>query len=377
MSRIKFFFVFAITILFFECADSEKKSVEHGASVPLKYASGFSIDKFEKYTRVDVVSPFQGSTSVLEYYLVPKGSEPLEHLADKIVVEVPINSIVCTSTTHIPILEYLGVAETLKGFPNTDYISSAIVREMVANEEVIDLGHEKGMNIEKLLALEPELVMSYLVSGDLGQLGQIDKMGIPVIINAEYLEPHPLGRAEWIKFVGAFYDLSKKADSIFSDIEDRYNVIRDKANNATKSPTVLSGVVYGDTWFLPGGQNYAAKIIKDAGGNYLWKEDSSSGFLELGFEIVYKKASEADYWIGTASYNSLDELNNGDERYSMFDSYKSKNVFSYNKRIGAKGGNEYLELGYLRPDLILNDLVMILHPEYYREDELFFFMPLK
>ena len=374
--EITLFFVYFLQ-LFFSCNPQKEYLTESGTKIQLQYANGFGIEEFDGYKKVAILSPFQGASSGFTYYLVPKGAKIPESIQDKSIVRVPVESIVCTSTTHIPLLEYLEVAGTLKGFPNTDYISSKLVREMINKKQVTDLGREQGINMEILLSIEPELVMGYLVTGDLGQLGKIEQMGIPVIINAEYMETHPLGRAEWIKFVAVFYNKSTKADSIFSEIEHRYNLAKEKANNTTDRPGVLSGVVYGDTWFMPGGKNYASKIINDAGGNYLWKDDSSSGFLELGFEVVYEKAYNADYWIGTASYNTLRDLEEGDVRYSMFGPFKSGKVFSYNKRVGEKGGNEYLELGYLRPDLILNDLVMILHPEYYQEDELFFFMPLQ
>ncbi len=370
------FFYTGFVLLLFSCQSAQENHQERGKEITLQYANGFRIEEYEGYKKVEVLSPFQGANSGFTYYLVPRNTAKPNNLRGKNVIKVPVESIVCTSTTHIPLLEYLGVIETLKGFPNTDYISSKQVRQMVDNKQVADLGREQGINIELLLAEEPEMVMGYLMTGDMGQLGKIEQMGIPIVINAEYREEHPLGRAEWIKFVAAFYDKTSIADSIFSGIVSEYKKANEMGIKASTHPTVFSGVVYGDTWFLPGGKNYAAKIILDAGGQYLWKSDSTPGFLELGFESVYEKASGADYWIGTASYNSLQSLREGDVRYGMFEAFKTGNVFSYNKRIGDKGGNEYLELGYLRPDLILNDLVMILHPEYYKEDKLFFFMPL-
>jgi cobalamin transport system substrate-binding protein len=375
-NAIILYFFTGFMLLIFSCQAIEENYQEQGREVSLEYASGFRIEEYEGYKKVEVLSPFQGANSGFAYYLVPRNGTKPENLEGKIIIQVPVESIVCTSTTHIPLLEYLGVIESLKGFPNTDYISSKKVRQMVDEGKITDLGREQGINLELLIAEAPEMVMGYLMTGDMGQLGKIEQMGIPVVINAEYLEPHPLGRAEWIKFAAAFYDKAAVADSIFAGIVKGYERAVEMAKVASARPSVFSGVVYGDTWFLPGGKNYASQIIFDAGGKYLWASDSSSGFLELGFESVYEKASNAEYWIGTASYNSLQALREGDVRYEMFDAFKSGNVFSYNKRIGDKGGNEYLELGYLRPDLILNDLVMILHPEYYQKDKLFFFMPL-
>ena len=139
----------------------------------------------------------------------------------------------------------------------------------------------------------------------------------------------------------------------------------------------MSGIVYGDTWFLPGGQNYAARLLEDAGCSYLWKENSSSGFLELSFEAVYEKAKEADLWIGVGSFRSLSELKAAENRYSRFKPFGEAKVFTYNSRKGAKGGSEFLELGYLRPDLILKDLVKIAHPEILPDYQLYFHSQLK
>ncbi|HNT51545.1 MAG TPA: vitamin B12-transporter protein BtuF, partial [Cyclobacteriaceae bacterium] len=146
-----------------------------------------------------------------------------------------------------------------------------------------------------------------------------------------------------------------------------------KLTTSTNSrPTVLSGIVYGDTWFMPGGKNYAAKLLTDAGTQYLWSNTNTNGFLELSFEAVYEKAKDADLWIGVGSFTSLSEIESTETRYAMFKPFQSRAVYSYNARKGAKGGNEFLELGYLRPDLILKDLVKIAHPSLLPRHDLYF-----
>jgi iron complex transport system substrate-binding protein len=246
------------------------------------------------------------------------------------------------------------------------------MRKRVNEGNITDLGIDKGMNIELLYSLHPDLVMGYTMSNDLGQLKKIRELGIPVVINAEYLEKHPLGRAEWIKFVALFYNKEREADSIFNKIEEDYQSTLALAKQATKKPTVLSGIVYGDAWFMPAGKNYAAQLFSDAGMDYLWKETESNGFLELSFESVFTHAKDADLWVGVGSFNSLKEIQNTEARYGLFKPFSQKKVYSYNARMGEKGGNEFLELGYLRPDLILKDLVKIAHPELLPEHEFFF-----
>jgi iron complex transport system substrate-binding protein len=228
------------------------------------------------------------------------------------------------------------------------------------------------MNLERLVVLKPDLVMSYSVSGRQGQTKKIIELGIPVVINAEYLETHPLGRAEWIKFMAAFLDKESQANEVFSIIENNYLAAKELVSSELNQPTVLSGIVYNDAWFLPGGQNYASRILKDAGYRYLWEGDSTIGFLRLSFEAVYEKAKDADYWIGVGSFISLEDLKNADNRYALFKAFKDRNVYTYDVRKGEKGGSEFFELGYLRPDIILKDLIKIYRPELIKDHQLYF-----
>lgn len=338
----------------------------------IRYAKGFKVSNSGSAKLVEITYPYKGATSGYKYLLVKKGTAAPKHEADVTVIFTPIERIVCTSTTHIPLLDYLNISEKLVGFPTTDYISSEKTRKLVEEGKVEELGAEKGVNIEKLAVLKPEAVMSYTMTADIGQLKKVQELGIPVILNAEYLEEHPLGRAEWIKFMALFFDKEKEADIVFTMIEKNYLETKKLASTVAKKPAVLSGVVYGDAWFMPGGQNYAAKLINDAGANYLWSADSTKGFLQLSFESVYGKAHAADLWIGVASFETLEEIKNADERYAKFNPYQIKQVYTYNARRGAKGGSEFLELGYLRPDIILKDLVKIAHPELLPDYQLYF-----
>lgn len=366
----------AALCLFVSC-ESKKTTSRYKQRDSLKYAVGFSISNQGNSKLVEVKYPYQNATSGYKYLLVPKGETIPAHDDQTKVVVVPLETIVCTSTTHIPLLDYLNLTNKLVGFPTTDYISSAKMRARIDSGRIVDLGIDKGMNMERLIVLKPSAVMGYAMSNDLGQLKKIQELGLPVIINAEYLEKHPLGRAEWIKFMALFFNKEKEADSVFKFIEKEYLLTKQLAEQTKTRPTTMSGIVYGDTWYLPGGKNYASALLADAGCNYLWKEDGSNGFLELSFESVYKKAHAANLWIGVGGFLSLDEMKASEQRYSKFNAFKEGTIFTYNARKGAKGGSEFLELGYLRPDLILKDLVKIAHPEVLEDHQLYFYKQLK
>jgi iron complex transport system substrate-binding protein len=350
--------------------------VEHD-STALLYAEGFSVQYQGKNKLVEVKYPFQGATSGFKYLLVPRGEVVPSHPIDVRIISIPLRSIVCTSTTHIPLLDYLDESEKLIGFPSTDYISSPEIRKRIDEGKVQELGVDKGMNLERLAVLRPDIVMGYTMNSDYGQFKKMEELNIPVVINAEYLEKHPLGRAEWIKFMGLFFNKEKEADSVFQFVEKSYLETKALADQSNSKPTVMSGIVYGDAWFLPGGENYASKILNDAGCAYLWNENTSNGWLELSFESVYEKAHDADLWIGVGNFTTLKEIERADHRYTEFKPFRNKSVYTYDARKGAKGGSEFLELGYLRPDIILKDLVKIAHPDLLKEYELYFHKPLE
>jgi iron complex transport system substrate-binding protein len=363
----------ALGIVSLSC--QKKKSAGSQASPftsTIRYAEGFKVSTLENAKLVEVTYPFQGATSGYTYLLVPKGQQPPAHDASTRIVYTPVSSIVCTSTTHIPLLDYLNETDKLVGFPTTDYISSEKMRKRVDEGTVQELGIDKGLNLERLAMLKADMVMGYTMSSDFGQFKKVEELGVPVVINSEYLEKHPLGRAEWIKFVALFFNKEKLADSVFQVIEQNYLEAKALTDTVKQRPTVMSGIVYGSTWFLPGGQNYASKLLKDAGCHYLWEEDPSHGYLELSFESVYEKAHAADLWIGVGTFKKLEEIKNADHRYERFKPFKDKNVFTYDGRQGAKGGSEFLELGYLRPDIILKDLIKISHPELLPDYQLYF-----
>jgi iron complex transport system substrate-binding protein len=369
-------FIALLSLIILGC-QPEKKSPPVAETKPstttLRYASGFRVTYQENNTKlVEVVYPFQGATSGYKYLLVPKDQPVPDHEPDVRIISTPLTSIVCTSTTHIPLLDYLGETEKLVGFTSTNYISSEKARKLVDAGKVQELGVDKGLNLERLAMLRPGMVMGYTLNSDYGQFKKIEELRVPVVLNAEYLEKHPLGRAEWIKFMALFFNKEKIADSVFAVIEKEYLKTKALADQAENKRTVLSGIVYGDAWFLPGGQNYAARLLRDAGYHYLWDDDSTSGFLELSFESVYEKAHDADFWIGAGSFSSLKEIENADHRYTRFKPFQQRQVYSSNLRKGSKGGSEFLELGYLRPDIILKDLVKIVHPQLLHEHELYF-----
>ena len=346
----------------------------------MAYAEGFSLENHGDYKVLEIKNPWPKSEKTYRYALVPRDMAPNITLNvdeyDAILL-TPIESIVVTSTTHIPALELLDIQNTLVGFPETDYISSEKTRQRIDNGSVRELGKNESINTEVLLELNPNVVVGYGIDGNNKTLETIQKSGIAVIYNGDWVEKSALAKAEWIKFFGALFNKEKEADSIFSQIEKDYLEAKQLASKVENRPTVLSGAMHKDIWYLPNGTSPEAQLLKDANVNYLWSETTGSGSLALNFEAVLVKAQDADLWLNPSYYGSLEAIVKANSHYTKFRAFQEKNVYSFVNKAGKTGGVLYYELGMARPDLVLKDLIKICHPELLGDYEPFFFERLK
>lgn len=354
--------------------------ISKNQNVFLAYAEGFSIENNGDFKVLEIKNPWPKADITYRYALIPRA------IASKITLNAadfdgmlltPIETIVVTSTTHIPALELLGVEETLVGFPEADYISSENTRKRIDEGFVRELGKNEGINTEVLLELNPDVVIGYGIDGNNKTLETIQKSGISVIYNGDWIEKSALAKAEWIKFFGALYHKEKEADSIFKQIENDYLAAKSLATNVKNRPTVLSGAMHKDIWYLPNGTSPEAQYLKDANVNYLWSETTGSGSLALNFEAVLVKAKDADLWLNPSYYGSLEAIENTNSHYTKFKAFQEKEVYTIVNKTGTTGGVLYYELGMARPDLVLKDIIKICHPELLEDYEPFFFERLK
>ena len=343
----------------------------------IRYAKGLSIYKYESYSVVKITNPWPKSTKDYTYILQKKGGIIPENLRKFPAIPIPLKTIVVTSTTHIPSLEMLGVENTLVGFPNLDYISSEKVRARIAAGKIRDLGNNQSLNTEVIIDLQPDLIVGFGIDNNNPTLDNLQKNGLKIMLNGDWNEQSPLGKAEWIKFFGALYGLDDKANQLFLGIEREYQSAMALAKKATFKPTVLAGAIYENQWYLPQGNSWGSLFIKDGGGNYLWGESNGTGSSSLPFETVLEKAKDADFWIGPAQFTSLGEMIADNPHYSQFKAFRNKNVYSFSNKKGKTGGVIFYELAPNRPDLVLKDMVKILHPELLPDYKLYFFEKLQ
>ena len=371
--------LFLFLIFFISCKQNDRFSRDAIAfsKNSIQYAKGLEIYKYNGFSIMKIINPWPNSKESFTYILQEKNGIIPDSLKQFSVIPIPLKSIVVTSTTHIPALELLGVENTLIGFPNTDYISSVATRKLIDVGKVREVGVNENLNTEVLIDIKPELIVSFGINSSNPTLDNLQKSGLKVMLNGDWTEQSPLGKAEWIKFFGALYGLDSKANAIFSEIEKEYNSTLELAKKATTKPTVLSGAMYQEQWYVPQGESWASLFLKDAQSNYLWSNTKGSGSLSVPFEVVLEKAKNAEFWIAPGDFSSLKEMSDSNSHYNQFTSFKNKKVYSYAVNKGEKGGILYFEWSPTRPDWVLKDLIKIFHPELVPNHKLYFFQKLE
>ncbi len=349
--------------MFFSCKKEGHKIDKETFITSITHAKGFDIKAYDGYSKLLITAPYPDAKEQFEYILLPKGNDVPTGVQGSSIIRTPIEKIVVTSTTHIPMLELLNEESSIVGFPNTTYISSEKTRALIEKGTIKELGKEETINTEILLDINPELVVGFSMSSNNKMFSTIEKAGIQVLLNGDWLEETPLGRVEWIKFFAALYNKETLADSIFTSIERDYEKAVMLAKGASNRPSVLSGVQFKDVWNLPAGESFVAQFLKDANTNYLWSDSKGKGSLSLSFESVFDKGQNAKLWIAPGHYSSYDQLQKMNQHYSKFDAFKTKNIYSFNSKKGSNGGVLYYELAPVQPHIVLKDIIKIAHPE--------------
>ncbi|MCF6140588.1 ABC transporter substrate-binding protein [Flavobacterium sp. K77] len=358
-----------LMLLVFVALSSCKNEVKSDKRITQKsqnsilYASGLSIVSYDGYDVVTVSDAWPQAKKDFTYVLKENQAQIPDSLSEYETINVPLKSIVVTSTTSIPFLEMLGVEKKLIGFPHTDYVSSVKTRRLIDAGKVTNIGQNEKLNIEQLIALSPDAIVTFGIDNSNPVLDNLQKSGLKVLIQADWMEQTPLGKAEWIKLYGALFGKKKEANTLFNTIVKNYKEAQQMVATKKPSSTVLYGSMYADTWYVAKGNSWVAQFMKDAKANYLWSDVAGSGSLNLPFEKVLEKAQNADYWIATGAIKSKTEFEKSNPHYAQFTALQKNKVFTFEAKLGAKGGTIYYETAASRPDLVLKDYIKIFHPE--------------
>lgn len=385
--------LFLLPLLFAACTPSTRKeqSADPGDTLITSYAQGFDLIRHEGYTEAIVYNPWAKGSILARYLLVRDTTAAVP--AEGIKVKIPIRSLAANSATYLEPLRLLGELGTVKGICNAAYIYNKEVLQGVANGRIVDLGDSYNLNLEKLLQLGPEALMTTAYNAQDENTRRLERCGIPLIYNVEWQETSPLGRAEWIRFIAAFYDKVPQADTVFSAIASRYEQLRARIARALDRkghrPTLLVGQDYRGSWSMPAPNSFNATLYRDAGADYTppsstpgtatsapTESTQATGSRTTTIEAALLQYGDADCWVGAqaATYEELQAANN---RYELFRPFRTGEVYNFEKRTTPQGGNDYWESAITHADVLLADLVRVFHPTLLPHHELVYISPLR
>jgi iron complex transport system substrate-binding protein len=344
-------------------------------SADISYARGFYIEEYGTFRVLKVLNPWQGARNlVFEYILADRGATLPDSLEERRVIRTPVRSVVCLSTTHIAMLDFIDETDKIVAVSGGDNVYSPPLRRRIELAEVAETGYENNLDYESILELRPELVFAYGVdSQDAGWLNRMIQLGLRVVIIGEYLEASPLAQAEWVIFIAHFFNRQHLAQTKFDEIASEYKMLADLASEAEVRPGVITGLPWRNNWFMPGGRSHFARLIEDAGGKYLWENENRRENFPVDIENIIVRGQEAKFWINTGTASSASDIVNSDKRLASLPPFLNRNIYNNNARLNRLGGNDYWESGIVNPHLILKDLIHILNPALLPDHEMFYY----
>jgi iron complex transport system substrate-binding protein len=346
---------------------------------PVRYAKGFNIRSNGKNVLITVVNPWQNARNVEYSYLLSDTLQKSRLLDENhCLIKTPVSRVVCLSTTHIGFIDYLNETGSIVGVSGKNFVASENLQDKIRRNQLPDVGYDENLNFELILKLKPDVVFAYGVSGSVtNTVRKLNEMGIPTILIAEYLEEEPMAKMEWVKVFGALYDRSSTADDKFDTADSKYQHLRLLAAGANNKPAVLLGLPWRGNWFISGGRSYAARLVEDAGGAYIFKDLDFKDSRPVALEQVYERALGADFWLNTGDALGKKDLFSVDDRFRNLPCIKQDQIFNNNNRITPSGGNDIFESGVTEPEIILSDLIYILHPQLLPSHQLKYYRKLQ
>lgn len=344
----------ALTLTVLLMASCASKSVQETKTEPqgenlMRYAHNVAVYEADSGYRMEVCNPWD-TTVLLGSFFIPQEG---------------FGSVICFSSTQWSVFIELDEIDRVKGILEGRYVHSQRMKDLLADGTVKDVGTETAKNMELMIQMHPDAILySPYFDGNQDPLKVTGAMLFPF---ADYLETTPLGRAEWIRVVGMMTGRREEADAWFNDIEWRYNELKDWCANVQEHPTVFSDLAFNGQWYVAGGQSYIAQLFKDAGADYVWKDDPSTASFPLDSETILAKAKHADFWR-VANSSSLpmtyESLKKENAVYALFDAYKNRKIIVCD--IQETG---YFETSQIEPERLLGDFIYLFHPEVMAEHQ--------
>ena len=365
-----------MTVLLLSACGGKSSTVSgsaQGDSIPLHYSSNLSLIDYEDYIVAQLRNPWD-TTKILHTYVLVDKKQPLpQELPLGTLVRTPLSKAVIYSSVHCSLLKDLGALNSIGGVCDLKYIKLPEIEEGCRNGTITDVGDGMNPNIERIIDLHPDAILLSPFENS-GGYGRVEKLNVPIIECADYMETSSLGRAEWMRFYGLLFGKKTEADAMFASIERNYKDLQELVKPISFAPSVMCDLKTSSTWYTPGGNSTIARLYADAGANYIFREDTHSGSLPYPFEVIFEKGQQTDFWL--IRYNqpidkTYKELEKEFAPYAGFRAFKERNIYGCNtNRV------PFYEETPFHPDWLLKDLIKIFHPSLLEGYELRYYKKL-
>jgi len=375
-----------MVLLLSACGSREQATLGHftRALYTPTYATGFSILGPSDTTQIRegesvlirIPAPWQGERAEEQQLFIVRGEAAIPQGYRGPVLRDAARRIVCMSSSHVAMLDRLGAVERVVGVSGIDFIANPSIREH--RDRIADVGYDGNIDYERLIAQRPDLVLLYGITGASAMEHRLRELGIPYLYIGEYMEEDPLGKSEWLVVIAELLGCRERGEELFREIPERYKKLKALAAEArTPRPKVMINTPYADSWFMASATSYVARLIGDAGGEYLYRRNTANHSLPIDIEEAARLTAEADIWLNVGEVQSLQELRERFPKFADVACVQRGEVYNFDKRRHAGGGNDYWESGVMNPDLVLRDLIAIFHPELLPEHEFEYYRKLK
>ncbi|MDR3296957.1 MAG: ABC transporter substrate-binding protein, partial [Prevotellaceae bacterium] len=272
---------------------------------------------------------------------------------------------------------FLGKSTSIVGVSGTAHLYDSLMQAACRNGRVAEVGYDTRLNVEKLLALQPNVVFAYGVSGEFSSVAaKLEEVGLRVVYIGEYTEQHPLGKTEWAVAMAAFWGCESEAIARFAEVEEVYIGLKKMVDTMPKVKALLNAP-WGDAWYLPGAHGYAACLLNDAGGASAIPLREHRDSYPLSIEQACRKAQQATVWLNAGQAKNLHELQAMHKLVEEIPAFREGNVYNNNARLSPHGGSDFFDSGTVCPHLILKDIIKILHPQLLPDYTMTYYQKLK
>lgn len=353
------FIIFCLLLGFVSCTGRQTQmQTDAGDTIPMKYARNLTMVQHKDYTEVFIRNPWDTTKVLHHYVLTPSESSARER--EGTLVRVPLQRAGIFTAVHCGLVKELGRESAIRGICEIEYINIPSIKKAVAEGRVANFGSAMEPTIEVIMDAQPDALLISPFENS-GGYGRVERLGIPIIECADYMEFSPLARAEWMRFYGRLFGVGERADSLFAEVEHRYLALREKARKVEYRPTLIAEKPYSGVWYVAGGNSAMGILYQDAGSNYLFSNRKKNGSLALSVETVFEVGQQADIWL--IKYNqstplTLAQIKSDYPSFAHFRAFQTGRVYGCNQETSRF----YEETPY-HPDRLLSNLVEIIHPE--------------